>query len=326
MIRYCLPLLLILALSCADSKGKNSDLSSSDVNNSASQAELEYESAALLGEGAFWDYKNKRLFWVDIEGKKLHIYDPATKNNRSLPSPSRIGTVVPQTDSTAVVALEDGIYIMNLRDGSLALLSDIESDMKGNRFNDGKCDPNGNLWVGSMHLDESESVASLYRITSSGETTRMLEDITISNGIVWSSDHKKMYYIDTPTGLVRSFDYDMFSSEISNERSAIEIPARLGYPDGMAIDEEDMVWIALWNGRAVARFNPETGELLQKIDVPAQNVTSCAFGGDQLDILYITTASIGMTDEEKIKYPMAGSLFKVKPGVKGVKSTFFEKK
>ncbi len=157
-----------------------------------------------------------------------------------------------------------------------------------------------------MHLEQSEPKANLYKISKDGEATKMLDSITISNGIVWSSDKKTMYYIDTPTGNIRAYDFDMNNSTISNERIAVVVSESLGYPDGMAIDEEDMLWVGMWDGNSVARFNPQT-----------------AFGGENLDILYITTASIDMTDEEKEKFPLAGSIFKADPGVKGVKSNFF---
>lgn len=284
---------------------------------------LEYKTKAALGEGALWNYKTQEFYWIDIVNKQFHIYNPATKTNKSFEMPSQIGTVVPSTKNEAVVALEDGIYTVNLIDGSLKMLSDVENKMTENRFNDGKCDPLGNLWIGSMHLKQSEPKASLYKVDSEGTATKMLGNITISNGIVWTSDSKTMYYIDTPTGNIRAFDYDISNGTISNERVAVVVPPSLGYPDGMAIDEEDMVWVGLWNGNSVVRFNPNNGELLQKIEVPAHNVTACAFGGKNLDELYITTATVDMTEEEQKKYPLAGSIFKVKPGVKGVKSDFF---
>ena len=285
--------------------------------------ELEYKIESLLGEGAFWNHKTKELYWVDIEGKQLHIYNPETKQNKTFTTPSRIGTVVPHTETEAVIALEDGIYKIDLNTGATKLLSDVEHTVKENRFNDGKCDPSGNLWVGSMYYAQSAPKANLYKIDANGHSEKMLDSITISNGIVWTSDAKTMYYIDTPRANIRAFDFDKNTNTITNERVAVNVPTTLGYPDGMAIDEENMLWVGLWNGNAVVRFNPITGELISKIEVPAHNVTSCAFGGDNLETLYITTASLDMTDEEKKKYPLAGSVFKVKPGVKGVKSTFF---
>ena len=276
-----------------------------------------------LGEGAFWDHKQKVLYWVDIEDRKVFLFDPKTKSNQVFETPSRVGTVVPKNEREAVIALEDGIYILNTQSGGISLLSDVESKMQENRFNDGKCDPNGNLWVGSMHLAQSAPKANLYRISASGQSTKMLDSITISNGIVWTKDKSTMYYIDTPTGLIRAFDYNTATSEISNERVAVEIPESLGYGDGMTIDEEDKLWVALWNGNSVVRFDPESGELLEKIKVPAHNVTSCSFGGPNLETLYITTSSLDMNEDESREYPNAGSLFEVRPGVKGVKGNFF---
>ena len=286
-------------------------------------AELEYEIKAKLGEGAFWNHKTQELYWVDIVGKQFHIYNPSTKKDNSIEMPSSIGTVVPYTKDDAIVALQDGIYKVDIKSGNLSLLSDVESEIKGNRFNDGKCGPNGNLWVGSIHFDQVKFKASLYKVEQNGVTTKMIDSVTNSNGIVWTKDAKTMYYIDTPTATIKAYDFDIETSTISNGRVAVNVSKEDGFPDGMAIDEDDMLWVGMWNGNAVARFNPKTGKLISKIEVPAQNVTSCAFGGENLDILYITTSSIGMTKEQEEKFPSAGSIFKVKPGVKGVKSAFF---
>ena len=289
------------------------------------QVELTYESKSILGEGAFWDHKNKRLYWVDIDGMKVHIYDPKTKENKSFDTPTQVGTVVPKNKAEAVIALADGVYILNTDTGAINLLSDVESEMTYNRFNDGKCDPNGNLWIGSMHFKQSSPKANLYKVDPMGKATKMLDSITISNGIVWTQDKTTMYYIDTPTMHIRAFDFDPINSTISNERIAVVVPESLGYPDGMAIDSEDKLWVGLWNGNSVARFDPIKGTLMSKIEVPAHNVTSCSFGGKNFETLYITTASVDMTEEEQKKYPLAGSLFEVKPGVKGVEGNFFGK-
>lgn len=287
------------------------------------EAQLLFEINANLGEGAFWNHETQEFYWIDIEGKQLHIYNPENKTNRSFPTPSRIGTVVPKDRNSAVVALEDGVYMIDTQTGALELLSDVEKELTINRFNDGKCDPNGNLWVGSMHLEQSAPMGSVYKISEEGTTEKMIENVTISNGIVWTKDDSTMYYIDTPTGRIQAFDYDVATATISNERTAVVIGAKDGYPDGMTIDANDNLWVGLWDGNAVANYNPRNGELIKKILVPANNVTSCAFGGPNLDQLYITTASVDMTPEEIAMYPLAGSLFIAKPGVKGVKSTLF---
>ncbi|SDB21554.1 Sugar lactone lactonase YvrE [Flavobacteriaceae bacterium MAR_2010_188] len=286
-------------------------------------AELEYEIKSTKGEGAFWNHKSNELFWVDIDGKKVNIYNPQTKTNKSIPTPSMVGTLVPKSDIEVVVALEDGIYILNTENSQFTLLTNIEKEIPTNRFNDGKADPAGRLWVGSMAFNEQKHAARLYMVDQEGRVEEKIDSITISNGIAWSKDNSKMYYIDTPTAKVKVFDYNNSTGEISNEKVAVEVPNSLGYPDGMTIDEEGMLWVAMWNGNAVYRFDPNTGETLQKIEVPAHNVTSCAFGGNNLETLYITSATVDMKDEEHQKYPLAGSVFRVVPGVKGVKSSFF---
>ena len=287
------------------------------------KATLALKTDALLGEGAFWNHATQTFFWVDIQGKALHIYDPATQTNRTLPTPSRIGTVVPARGNQAIIALEDGAYLIDTQTGDLEPFAAIEADQPDNRFNDGKCDPAGRLWVGSMSTVGKKSSGSLYMVDKQGGVTRQLDSVTTSNGIVWTADQKTMYYIDTPTRKIRAFDFDMATGDISGERVAVEVADSLGSPDGMAIDREGMLWVGMWKGQAVARFNPQTGEFISKIEVPALNVTACAFGGENLDTLYITTASVGMSEEQRLNFPDAGSVFKAVPGVIGVKSPFF---
>lgn len=286
-------------------------------------AALFYKAKAHLGEGPIWNHQSQELYWVDIIGQKLHILDPATQKDRSLNTPSMVGTVVPADKEQAIVALQDGAYLINTITGTLTKLSSLDSANTEIRLNDGKCDPAGRFWVGSMHMPETEAAGHLYMVDASGESKAQLDSVTISNGIVWTKDQKTMYYIDTPTGKIRAFDYDNASGDISNERTVVEIPKTMGFPDGMAIDEEDKLWVGLWNGNAIVRFDPENGQLMEKIEVPAHNVTACAFGGQNLDSLFITSARVDMTPDELEKYPDAGSVFVVVPGVKGVKSDFF---
>ena len=291
----------------------------------ATEATLAYPIDSSLGEGAFWNFRTQELLWIDIIQQKLHIYNPDKNKIKTIEMPSKIGTVVPSEDmNTAIVALADGIYKVDLTSHQLVQLSDVEKTVTENRFNDGKCDPNGNLWVGSMHLKQDKPNAKLYKVEPDGTATPMVENVTISNGIVWTKDGKTMYYIDTPTGVIKGYDYDAKNSTISKERIAVKVDPKHGFPDGMAIDENDNLWVGMWNGNAVAQFNPRSGKLLSKINVPAHNVTSCAFGGENLETLYITTASIDMNKEEAYKFKNAGAIFKVNPGVKGVKSNFFK--
>ena len=287
-------------------------------------ASLEYKVEANLGEGAIWNYKTQELYWIDIEGRQLNIYNPKSKINKVLKTESRIGTVVPFTEDEALIALENGVHKIDIQTGKSNLFTDMKSELLGSRLNDGKCDPSGRFWVGSMHLEQETGKANLYTITSENILQKKINSVTISNGIVWTSDKKTMYYIDTPTSTIKEFDYNNETGEISNGKIAVKIPIKFGFPDGMTIDEENMLWVGMWNGNAVIRFNPKTGKVISKIEVPAHNITSCAFGGENLETLYITSARIDMTEEELIKYPLAGSLFSINPGVKGVKSNFYK--
>lgn len=289
------------------------------------KATLALKTNALLGEGAFWNYKTNELYWIDIDGKQLHIYSPKENTDKSLKMPCRIGTVVPsETHNKAIVALEDGVYITDTTTEELTKFSEVETDNFNTRLNDGKCDPNGNLWVGSLDTKFTNPIAGLYKVDAKGIHTKMAGNITISNGIVWSKDTKTMYYIDTSTNAIKAYDFNVNNSTISNERIAVTIDKKHGQPDGMAIDENGMLWVGMWLGKAVAQFNPKTGELVSKIEVPALNVTSCAFGGKDLKTLYITTARVETTEEQLKEFPLAGSIFKVDMPVKGLKSNFFK--
>jgi sugar lactone lactonase YvrE len=236
----------------------------------------------------------------------------------------RIGTVVPSETGKALVALEDGLNFFDPATGNFSFITDPDAGIPEMRYNDGKCDPAGRLWVGGMGMGpDNRYQASLYRLDHDLKTNKMLDSITCSNGICWSLDKTKMYYIDTPTGKVRVFDYDNNTGNISNGITAVEIPEGMGYPDGMTIDAEGNLWVCLWSGACVACFDPETGELLRKISIPALNVTSCAFGGKDLKTLFITTASISMSPEQAAKYPLAGNLFAIDLEIKGVPAFFF---
>jgi sugar lactone lactonase YvrE len=277
-----------------------------------------------LGEGAFWNAETQEFWWVDIEGKTLNIYDTQRKTHRKIEVQQRIGTVVPSADGRfAVVALQNGVWKIDLKTEEKIFIGSPETDTANIRLNDGKCDPAGRLWVGSMHLKQTKHAAALFRINTDGSIKKMQDSVTISNGIAWSADAKTMYYIDTDRGNVRAYDYDNATGEISGERVVITVSDTLGYPDGMTIDAEGMLWIALWNGNCVSRWNPNTGELLQRIEVPAHNVSSCAFGGKNLDTLFITTARTDMTAAELKEKPLSGGVFSVVTGVKGVRLPFF---
>ncbi len=287
-------------------------------------AELVIDSKSDLGEGPVWNHKTGELIWVNITGKILNFYNPELKNNKEMLTGQMIGTVVPAESGKVMVALENGFYQFDPETGSKIFIADPEEDIPGNRFNDGKCDPAGRFWAGTMSKEGKQRAGALYRLDADGSVHTMIENVTTSNGIVWSSDHTKMYYIDTPTQKVMQWDFNNETGDISNPKTAVEIPSEMGYPDGMAIDEKGNLWVALWGGSAVGCWNPATGELMRTIVVPAKNVTSCAFGDKELGTLYITTARTGTDAEVLEKFPNAGGVFKIRPGVKGVETFFFK--
>lgn len=277
---------------------------------------------ATVGEGPIWDSGNQCLYWIDILANKLHIFDPKSQQNQTIDVGQPIGTVVPRAGGGVLVALRDGIAHLNLDSEKLTFLSEIEKEIKDNRFNDGKCDPAGRLWAGTMNFDSTTVSGTLYCMDTDLTVTPKVSPVTVSNGLVWSPDHRTMYYIDTPTRKVVAYDYDINNGHIQNPVTVIKNDSE-GHMDGMAIDQEGMLWIAFWGGSAVKRYDPQKGKLLEKIELPVTQVTACAFGGQDLDELYITTAAIGLDENTLTQQPLAGSLFKVKTAVKGLPSYAF---
>ena len=284
-----------------------------------SQTDVALRIDATLGEGAIWDSAAQRLLWVDIIGKQVGIFNPATLENQMLQLDSMVGTVVPATRGDLVVALQQGIARLDRSSGRVSVpVCPPQHDAKRIRFNDGKCDPRGRLWAGTMALDFAPGAGALYCCLLDGTMETRLSDVSISNGIVWSHDERRMYYIDTPTRRVDVFEFSADDGQISRRRCAFEIPAESGYPDGMTIDADGMLWIAMWGGSSVQRWNPESGKMIESISIPAAHVTSCAFGGRDLTSLYITTAREGRTPEQLAREPLSGSIFVCTPGAQGM--------
>jgi sugar lactone lactonase YvrE len=289
------------------------------------KAELFIQSDNILGEGPVWDAKQNELLWVDIERKLLCFCNVNTGDVSNIELDSRIGTAVPTAHSAEyLLALQSGLKIYNRKTCKYQLISDPEKDINNNRFNDGKCDPMGRFWIGTMDINAKPAKGNLYCLDQDLNISKKLQNLSISNGMAWSIDHRKMYFIDTATHKVVCFDYDSVTGNIENSHIVIHVPHSHGAPDGMCIDSEGMLWIAHWGGGNVSRWNPFTGELLQKVDVPAPHVTSCCFGGENLDTLFITTAKSGMSEELLKQYPYSGSIFSITPGIKGYLPSYFK--
>jgi len=252
------------------------------------RVEVAVPAAARLGEGPRWNPETERLLWVDIEGRAVHVSDPSTGADRAIPVWSRVGCASWTTEPEVVlVALADRLALLDLRDESLRTLVDVPHPGHM-RTNDGICDAAGRFWVGSMALDETPGAAALYRYAD-GALERVLDGLALSNGIGWSPDARLMYYVDSGERRFDVFDFDLERGTLAGRRPFAEIEHAAGIPDGLTVDDEGCVWLALWGGHAVRRYAPD-GELLGVLDVPAEKVTACCFGGVDRRSLFITTA------------------------------------
>ncbi len=272
------------------------------------EAEVAFPRKSSLGEGSLWDVATQRLYWVDIAEQRVMVFDPKNHSNLEYAIDQSVGTIVLSNDGSYVLGLREGIGILDPTRGALIPLVDPEVGKAGNRFNDGKCDPRGRFWAGTTVEDGQKGNAALYCFEHDLSWSQKLDGVDCSNGLCWSNDERNFYYIDTPTGVIRAFDYDPVDAGLSNERVVADLSSK-GAPDGMTIDAEDHLWVALWGGRRVVRVDPISGRCVFEVHVPANNVTSCAFGGPELDQLYITTARIGQSEQELERTPKAGSLF-----------------
>src|SRR5690606_16530304 len=277
-----------------------------------------YEGKHELGEGPLWLANPQQLWWVDIGKKQVFFHDRNTNQVQRF-SYDRPVTLLIETQrpDTLLVAMQGGIAHLDVRTGALETGLALEADKPNSRTNDGGCDPLGRLWVGTMDLQFETGAGALY-VLEDGEFVPRVPDTTISNGLVWSPDGKTMYFIDSPLKTVKAYAFDGKTGRISLQGDAVRIPDDLGTPDGMAIDEEGMLWVAHYGGYSVGRWDPSTGRLLEKVDIPAPNVTACTFSGPDKNTLFITTARQEMSADELANHPLSGSVFQLDVGVAGL--------
>jgi sugar lactone lactonase YvrE len=267
------------------------------------------------GEGPVWWHG--ALYFVDIEGHLVHRYDPATGDETSWNVGQRVGTVVPRESGGLVIAGDRGIFFLNEETGALTAVADPESDQPDNRFNDGKCAPDGRFFAGTISLVKKPGAAKLYRLDPDLSLHEAFGPVTNSNGIVWSLDGRQLYYIDTPRREILVFDYE--DGHLRNMRSAVSTEQIDASPDGMTIDAEGNLWVAFCHGACVVCYNPLSGEELRRIELPCLETTACAFGGPDLADLYVTTGVHKSVQEEH-----GGRLFVVRGlGVRGVPAYAF---
>ncbi|HYD18534.1 MAG TPA: SMP-30/gluconolactonase/LRE family protein [Patescibacteria group bacterium] len=275
--------------------------------------------ASELGEGVNWDPRGKRLYWVDIMGQRIHSTNAEGQDYRAYKTPSMIGFMAMDEQGGCVAGLRDGFYKLKLAEEVQAepITRPIYVDAD-NRFNDGKCDRRGRVWGGTMnHVDHKKPTGAFYRLDERGLHTQE-EGVFISNGLGWSLDNKLMYYIDTGRGTLFVYDYDIETGAASNRRPLIEFKDKR--PDGMCVDSHGRLFVALWGGWAVDIYSPQ-GELIDSIEVDSPQVSCCAFGGEDLKTLYISTAYVGLSDEKRVAAPHAGKTFKIRMDIPGLPET-----
>ena len=285
----------------------------------SSQAQLVAAVDAVLGEGPVWI--GPELLWVDILASTVHLLDPERGTDRAIPVGQAVGAAVPADDGSIVLAVRDGFARLDPMTGAVSTIALVEADIPGNRMNDGACDTAGRFWAGTQSEAGERQAGRLYRLELDGTVTTVLDGVTISNGLGWSPDDRAFYYIDTASGTIDVFDHDPVTGAIEGRRVFARVPDGAGGADGLAIDTDGFVWVAFWDGWAVRRYAPD-GSLDREIRMPVSHPTSCAFGGDDLRTLYVTTSRSDGRDllppERLESQPMAGGILRLAAPVAGL--------
>lgn len=282
----------------------------------ATSVDLVFDARAEVGECPVWDAERGELLWVDIPPGLVHRLDPGTGQDVYFPVGQPVGAVALRRSGGLVLAMRDGFGLLDATGSQVHIVCGVEQDRSGNRMNDGNCDRAGGFWAGTMALDETRHAGALYRLGPDLRVRLAAPDATIPNGIDWSLDEQTMYYVDSAEGGIDSFDHDPETAAITNRRRFVDIPASDGLPDGLTVDSAGCVWVAVWGGSAVRRYTPD-GRLDAVVELPVSQVTSCAFGGAELDELFVTSAAEGLADEELRRQPHAGGIFRLRPRCHG---------
>jgi sugar lactone lactonase YvrE len=279
-------------------------------------ADLFVDAHATLGEGPVWDDAERCLWWVDILEGIVHRTAIDTADDERIPVGQYVGAVGLRTGGGLVAAVRDGFAMFDPGSGRLEVVADLQDEGRTLRMNDGKVDPGGRFWAGMMAVDHRPGAGTLYRLDADLTASPMVQRTSISNGLDWSPDGSTMYYIDSTPRRVDRFAYDAATGAIADRTTLIPIRDGAGFPDGMTVDAEGFLWVALWDGWGVERYAPD-GRLDRRVEVPAAQASSCAFGGAELDLLFITTAQEGFPPGGEREQPHAGGVFVCRPGVRG---------
>ncbi|MCX4557754.1 SMP-30/gluconolactonase/LRE family protein [Streptomyces phaeochromogenes] len=291
--------------------------------------EVAVQSEAALGEGPTWDADAQRLIWIDILGSRVHTFDPVSGRRTVMVTEQHVGAAKPRVGGGLVVNLRDGVGLYGPGgessgdsgdSGGSSGLGDFRwlhrEVVPGRRANDAAVAPDGALWAGTMRYDEAPGGGTLSRVAPDGTVETVLDDVAVSNGTGWSPDGRLMYYIDSPTRRIDVFDFD--GQRVGGRRRLAAIEEGDGFPDGLTVDADGCVWVALWDGGAVRRYTPD-GKLDRVVELPVPRPTACAFGGTDLTDLYITTARTGLT----APHPLSGSVLVIPGAGKGLPQPAF---
>jgi sugar lactone lactonase YvrE len=281
------------------------------------EMELVLDAGAETGEGPVWDVRDESLAWIDVTRGLIHRFDPDTGHDEVFNAGQHVGALALRAAGGYALAVRGGFATLDLESGVLEPIADTEVAAPSNRMNDGKCDSAGRFWAGSMAYSETGREGSLYRLDRDHTVTKMLTELGISNGLGWSPDDRVMYHIDSLAGGVDAYDFSPETGQIGNGRRLIDVAPEDGIPDGMTIDAEGYLWVAMWNGWSVRRYRPD-GHFDRAVQLPVRQVSCCTFGGPDLGDLYITTAARGLLDQDLQEQPGAGGVFRCQPGVSGL--------
>ncbi len=280
-----------------------------------------HDAKALLGEGPFWDVTDQRLYWVDIKRHLIHRFDATSGRDESWSTPEDIGSLAVRERGGLVVALKSGFYFYDLDTGTATPAALPTGHADHNRFNDGKTDRQGRFWAGSMDDNEKEPSGGLFRLHHDSQCEQFVDGIVCSNSLCWSPDSRTMYYADSLQRTVWAWDFEPDTGTISNRRPFVSVTE--SFPDGATVDSEGFLWLALWDGWQVKRFDP-SGRLERSVKLPVQRPTCPMFGGPNLDVVYVTSASIGLSEQQLKEQPLAGGLFAFEADVRGLPEMRFK--
>jgi L-arabinonolactonase len=284
------------------------------------------DARAILGEGTVWDPQAQVLWWIDIWGKLIHRYDPATGEDRTWSSPEFLGCIGVRAKGGLVVSMVSGFFFFDPQTGGFEPIVDPEADMPETRFNDGKTDRQGRFWSGSMFEVPGQKVkfiAGLYRLDTDLTAHKVLGGIGCSNGLAWSPDSKTMYFSDSHTTLIHAYEFDPPTGDVANKRVFADVAPTGGIVDGSTVDAEGCYWATIPVTSKVCRFDPD-GRLMQTVMLPTDLPTCCEFGGPNLDILYVTTAVLNRPAEHFAGQSNPGGLFAIDVGGKGLPLPAFQ--